>query len=69
MYIIDSQTARGKYNQNSFIKFETESIKSLLCDYDDANLVSGNITVTANNNTDIAFKIVHHFLNVRQSLC
>ena len=69
MYIIDSQTAKGKYNQNSFIKFETESIKSWLCDYDDANLVSGNITVTANNNTDIAFKIVHHSLNVRRSVC
>ena len=69
MYIIHSQTAKGKYNQNSFIKCETESIKSCLCDYDDVNLVSVNITVTANNNTDIAFKIVHHSLNVRRSVC
>ena len=69
MYIIDSQTGKGKYNQNSFIKFEKESIKSWLCDYDDANLVSRNITVTVNNNTHIAFKIVHYFLNVRQSVC
>ena len=69
MYIIHSQTAKGKYNQNSFIKCETESIKSCLCDYDNVNLVSVNITVTANNNTDIAFKIVHHSLNVRRSVC
>ena len=32
-YIIDSQTAKGKYNQNNSLKFETESIKSTLCDY------------------------------------
>ena len=35
-YVIDSQTAKGKYNQNNSINFETESIKSSLCDYSDA---------------------------------
>ena len=56
-YVIDSQTAKGKYNQNNSIKFETESIKSSLCDYSDAFiLVTGNITVTASNNADILFK-------------
>ena len=48
-YVIDSQ--------NNSIKFETESIKSSLCDYSDAFiLVTGDITVTADNNTDVAFK-------------
>ena len=57
LYVADSQTAKGKYDQNNFIKFETESIKSSFCDYSDALvLVTGNITVTANNNADVAFK-------------
>ena len=36
--VIDSQTAKVKYDQNSYIKFQTESIKSRLCDYYDAFL-------------------------------
>ena len=56
-YVIDSQTTKGKYKQGDTIKFETETIKSSLCDYSDAFiLVTGNITVAANNNTDVAFK-------------
>ena len=56
-YVIHSQTAKDKYNQNNSIKFETESIKSSLCDYSDAFiLVTGDTTVTADNNTDVAFK-------------
>ena len=48
---------KGKYDQNNSIKFETESIKSKLCDYSDAFiLVTGHITVAASNNTDVAFK-------------
>ena len=31
----DSQTPKDKHNQNNSIKFETESIKSSLCDYFD----------------------------------
>ena len=39
------------------IKFETEIIKSSHCDYsNEIILVTGNITVTADNNTDVAFK-------------
>ena len=46
-YCIDSQIAKGKYNQNNAIEFEIESIKSSLCDYSDAFiLVTGNITIT-----------------------
>ena len=37
-YVIDSQTANGKYNQNNSIKWETESIKSSLCNYSDGFL-------------------------------
>ena len=56
-YVIDSQTTKGKYKPDNTIKFETETIKSSLCDYSDAFiLVTGNITVDANNNTDVAFK-------------
>ena len=56
-YVIDSQTTKGKYKQGDTIKFETETIKSSFCDYSDAFiLVTENITVAANNNTDVAFK-------------
>ena len=56
-YVIDSQTTKGKYKQGDTIKFETETIKSSLCDYSDAFiLVTGNVTVAANNDTDVAFK-------------
>ena len=58
----NSETAKNKYNQNSSIKFETESIKSSLCDYSDVFiLVTGDIKVTANNDTDVAFKICAPF--------
>ena len=44
------------------IKFDKEGIKSSLFDYSDAFiLVAGNITVTANNNTDVVFKICAPF--------
>ena len=66
--VIDGQTTEGKYNQSSFIKFKTEIIKSSLCDYFDAFiLVTGDITVTADNNTDVAFKS-YAFLHARQKL-
>ena len=56
-YVMDSQTAKGKYDQNNSIKFETESVKSSLCDYSDAFiLVTEDIKVAGNNNTDVAFK-------------
>ena len=56
-YVIDSQTWKGKYDQNTSIKFETDKIKSSLCDYSDAIiLVTGDIIVAANNDTHVAFK-------------
>ena len=56
-YVKYSQTTKCKYKENNTIKFETETIKSSRCNYFDAFiLVAGIITVTANNNTDIAFK-------------
>ena len=55
-YVIDSHT-KSKHKQGDTIKFETETIKSSLCDYSDAFiLVTGNITITASNDTDVAFK-------------
>ena len=54
---IESQTEKDKYNQNNSIKFETEKIKPSLCGYSDAFiLVTADTTVTADNNTDVAFK-------------
>ena len=56
-YVIDIQTKNGKYKQGDVIKFETETIKSGLCDYSNAFiLVTRNITVTANNDADVTFK-------------
>ena len=56
-YVIDSQTTKGKYKQGDTIEFETETIKSSLCDYSDAFiLVTGNITVETNDITDVEFK-------------
>ena len=52
-YVINSQTAKGKYKPGDVIKFETETIKSSLCAF---ILVIGNITVAPNNDTDVAFK-------------
>ena len=56
-YVIYSQTTKGKYKQGNTIRFETETTKSSLYDYSDAFiLVTGNTTVAASNNIDIAFK-------------
>ena len=46
-----------RHRPSKNLKFETETIKSSLCDCSDAFiLVTGNITVAADNNTDVAFK-------------
>ena len=56
-YFIDSETTKGKLKQGNTIKFETETIKSILYDYSDASiLVTGDIKVNAANDTDVAFK-------------
>ena len=56
-YVIESQAAKYKYNQNNSIKFEAKSIISSICGYSNAFiLVTGDITVTADNNTNVAFK-------------
>ena len=48
---------KGKYKQGNTSNFETEIIKSSLCDYsDEFILVTRNIIVAANNDTDVAFK-------------
>ena len=66
---MDRQTIKGKYDQNNSIKFETESIKSSLCDYSDPFiLVTGDIAVTANNNSDVAFKNCAPFATCKNKL-
>ena len=55
--MIDIQITKSKFKQGDVIKFESEAIKSSLCDYSGAFiLVTGNITVAADNNADVAFK-------------
>ena len=64
-YVIDSQITKVKYKQGDTINFETETIKLSLCDYSDAFiLVTGNITVAANNDKVLRLKILHNFLHV-----
>ena len=60
-YVINDQnnTVYGEGNENgTIVKFETQVIKSNLCDYSDAYiLVTGNITATGGDaNTRVAFK-------------
>ena len=56
-YVIGIRTTKVKYKQGNTIKFETETIKSNLCDYSDVFiLVKGNITLNSDINTHIAFK-------------
>ena len=56
-YVIDSQATKAKYKQGNTIEFETKTIKSSLCDYSDAFvLVTGNITINAADDTDVAFE-------------
>ena len=55
--IIDSQTEKGRCSPNNSIKFETETIKASFCDYSDAFiLLTGDIKVAADDDTDVAFK-------------
>ena len=55
--VIGSQKTKGKYKQGDVVKLETETIKSSLFDNPDAFiLITGNIAVTAGNDTDVAFK-------------
>ena len=56
-YVIVSETAKDKYNQNNSIKRETEGIKSSLWDYFDALiLVTNDTAINAGNDIDYAFK-------------
>ena len=56
-YIIDSES-KGNYSHENPIKFSTNSLESILCDYSDAYiLVTGDITATPNNAaTQVIFK-------------
>ena len=57
-YVVDIPNSKRLFTSKAnTIEFETETIKSSLCDYSDAfTLVTENITVNAPNNTDVAFK-------------
>ena len=62
--------SKNKYKQGDTIKFETETIKSSRCDYSDVfTLVTGNIAVTTNNDTDVAFKNCAPFSTGKTIIC
>ena len=53
----------------SEVIYNTEILKSNLCDYNNACiLVRGNVTIIGHHETQIAFKIVLHLLNVSKKL-
>ena len=57
------------YKQGDVIKFETQIIKSSLCDYSNAFiLVTWNITVAADNDTDVALKNCAPFCTCRTNI-
>ena len=57
MVCLRHSNKKDQYKQGDTIKFETEIIKSSLCDYSGAFiLVTGNIIVAGNNDTDVVFK-------------
>ena len=66
MHDIENQTAKDKYRQNNPIKFDTESIKSSICDYCDAFILHDYlfcvIKLTADNDRAIVFKNYASFL-------
>ena len=67
-YIIDSES-NGNYSHENEIKFLASSLESSLCDYSDAHiLVTGNINVTAGDNTKVAFKNCAPFKKCRKLL-
>ena len=67
-YIIDSES-NGNYSHENEIKFLASSLESSLCDYSDAHiLVTGNINVTAGDNTKVAFKNCAPFKKCRTEI-
>ena len=67
MMVCYRHSGKNQYIQNNSIKFETESIKASPCHYSDPFvLVTGDVRVNADKNTDVAFK--NHFLHARQKL-
>ena len=68
-YVMNRQATKGKYEQGDTIKFKTETFKSALCNYSDAFiLVTGNITVTADNDADVAFRNCAPFSTCRTKI-
>ena len=65
----NSNANYGGYGVGNEINYNTEVLKSNICNYNDVYiLVSGDITVTAARETQVVFKIVHHLLNTSQKL-
>ena len=57
-YIMNDQN-NGQYQENTTIKYNTEVIKSLLCDYQNAFilLTCDMVVVNGDNNISVAFKL------------
>ena len=62
---IVSDQSNAKYDVRNEINFNTEVLKSNLCDYKDASiLVRGNITIIGNQVTQVPFKTYAPFSHV-----
>ena len=64
-----NDNSNSDYAVANEITYDTESLKFNVCDYNDAFiLVTGDITVVAAPETQVASKIVHYLLNISQKL-
>ena len=63
-----NDNSNANYGVGNKIIYNTEVLKSNLCYYNDAYILVKSNTVAAVLTTEVAFKIVHHLLNVSQRL-
>ena len=60
---IVNDNSNANYNARNEIIYNTEVLKSTLCDQNDAYiLVTGDITITGDNGAEVAFKNCAHFI-------
>ena len=61
--------SNADYDAGNEIIYNTEVLKSNLCDYNNAYiLVTGDITIVGDNGADVPLKNCDHSLNVSQKL-
>ena len=67
-WYIFNDLSNANYNIGNEIIYNTEVLKSIFCDYNDAYmLVTGDITIAAALVTQNHLKFMHHLLNASQN--